>query len=145
MSDAVQDTDATLVDDEKDAEIEAQIAQAREQHPESSTSWWGRLRRFFWKSPTEREAENLHRLNELTSNIALYPHALSNYVLRGELYLEQKDYESAIADFERALDLAQDVDDTAGWGIVEQALQDRAEVGLNRAKQKQAIRDGRIP
>jgi hypothetical protein len=74
------------------------------------------------------------RLVALNDAIALYPDASSNYVLRGELYLRAKVYALAAADFERAIALADEQMATSDWGLVAQAVQDRAQQGLKRAK-----------
>ncbi len=77
------------------------------------------------------------RLDDLNISIQLYPDSATNYVLRGELFEKQKHYELAIADFETAQALASDQVMTDRWGLVNQAVQDRAIRGLRRVKNRE--------
>lgn len=72
------------------------------------------------------------RLAALTDAIAANPDSAGNYVLRGELFLQHGERELAYADFVKALTLAAAQLETDDWGLVEQAVQDRAEAGLRR-------------
>lgn len=81
---------------------------------------------FFYKSKSERERERSQRLRELNVSIEMSPDSPTNYVLRGELFLERRAYHLAKADFETALELADAFEMDEGWGLVEQAMQDRA-------------------
>lgn len=69
-------------------------------------------------------------LLNLTDAIASFPNAPSNYVLRGEIYLELELYAEAKADFERAMRLAGQEFDNADWGLIAQSIRDRAFAGL---------------
>jgi hypothetical protein len=82
-------------------------------------------------SPTLRGGAN-SRLAALTDAIAANPDAAVNYVMRGELFLEHGERELAYADFVKALTLAAAQLETEEWGLVAQAVQDRAEAGLRR-------------
>jgi hypothetical protein len=73
------------------------------------------------------------RLRELSLAIIEYPRSPSNYVLRGELYLHYREYARAEADFRRALLLAAEQVETQSWGILAQAMQDRALAGWRQA------------
>ncbi len=73
------------------------------------------------------------RLQALSGAIDLYPDSSMNYVLRGELYLSFDEPALAEADFRQALSLAQADYETSRWGLVAQAVQDRARVGLAKA------------
>ena len=73
------------------------------------------------------------RLYNLNWAISVFPDAPANYVLRGELLLSIGDSIGAAADFRRALELAVADVETEDWGLVAQALQDRALVGLRDA------------
>jgi tetratricopeptide (TPR) repeat protein len=75
------------------------------------------------------------RLRELSIAIIEYPRSTSNYVLRGELYLHYREYARAEADFRRALLLAAEAVETENWGILAQAMQDRALAGWQKAIQ----------
>jgi tetratricopeptide (TPR) repeat protein len=74
------------------------------------------------------------RLGALTEQIAVYPNAAANYVLRGELYARAGEYALAEADFVKALALTAAQLPRTDWGLVEQAIQDRAEHGLRRVR-----------
>ena len=78
----------------------------------------------------ERLAARLRRLDRA---IAAAPDAPVNYVLRGELRLKLRDRDQAAADFQRALALTDEAFRASDWGLVAQALADRALVGLRRA------------
>lgn len=66
----------------------------------------------------------------LNESIRQNPQAPTAYVLRGELHLKQRQYALAKVDFERAVALTDEQIDEARWGIVAQAMRDRAERGL---------------
>lgn len=101
--------------------------------PAQQSFWQGLLNSIF-PTGSQREAEALTRLQTLDDAIALYPEAASNYMLRGEVYLQLKHYELAILDFEQAIELA-DVEN-CDWGIVAQAIQDRALHGLKQTQRQ---------
>jgi hypothetical protein len=86
-------------------------------------------------TPTgERRLSRRQRwLQDLNRAIAEHPTSPTNYVLRGELALDTKDYGQAAADFEKALELGSAQVETATWGIVAQTMQDRAYAGLAKA------------
>ena len=75
-------------------------------------------------------------LRELNQGIATHPDVPTNYVLRGELALETRDYAQAVADFEKALELAAAQVETNDWGILAQVMQDRADRGLAQARRR---------
>jgi tetratricopeptide (TPR) repeat protein len=70
------------------------------------------------------------QFRNLTIAIRRYPEAPANYILRGELYLKAHMHSEAAADFQRALDLASADYAASAWGLLPQALQDRALHGL---------------
>ncbi len=72
------------------------------------------------------------RLAALTDAIAANPDSPANYALRGELFLQHGERELAYADFVKALTLASAQLAADDWGLVEQAVQDRAEAGLRQ-------------
>ncbi len=78
-------------------------------------------------------------LNDINAAIASYPEAASNYVFRGELLLKMGELAAAEADFQRGLELAAQQVEAHRWGIVAQAVQDRAYVGLKEARKKQGL------
>ncbi|MBE2184793.1 MAG: hypothetical protein IAE89_15290 [Anaerolineae bacterium] len=78
-------------------------------------------------------------LNDINAAIASYPEAASNYVFRGELLLKIGEFAAAEADFQRGLELAAQQVKAHRWGIVAQAVQDRAYVGLKEARKKQGL------
>ena len=89
-----------------------------------SLSAWQRIKAMFGKEA---------RLYNLNWAISAFPDAPANYVLRGELLLGIGDSLGAAADFRRALELALNEVESEDWGLVAQALQDRALVGLRDA------------
>jgi tetratricopeptide (TPR) repeat protein len=95
-----------------------------EETPPPPPSLWQRFRLLF--APDAR-------LHQLSWAISVYPDSAANYVLRGELLLERGEAEAAIQDFRRALELATQQVETEDWGVVAQAVQDRALVGLGDA------------
>ncbi|HVU11450.1 MAG TPA: hypothetical protein VHD90_09235 [Phototrophicaceae bacterium] len=78
------------------------------------------------------------RLYNLNWSIAAYPDVAANYVLRGELLLQHNDLVQAIADFRRALEISARQFEIDDWGIVAQAMQDRALAGLRDALRRVA-------
>ncbi|MCU0512171.1 MAG: hypothetical protein MUE40_06325 [Anaerolineae bacterium] len=74
------------------------------------------------------------RLAELSLAIELFPQAAVNYLLRGEYFLEDRQFILAQADFETALTLAQAQLATDAWGIVNQMVIDRASRGLQHLR-----------
>lgn len=95
-------------------------------------SLWHRIRRFFFKTASEKKEEFRTRIIILSHTIETYPDAAGNYVLRGELYLELRKRELAQQDFEKALELAEAQFDNDRWGLGSQAILDRARLGLQR-------------
>ncbi|MCC6804721.1 MAG: hypothetical protein IT319_17695 [Anaerolineae bacterium] len=95
----------------------------------SSPSLWTRIRRSF---------SRMERWHNLNWTIAAYPDVAANYVLRGELLLRQGDTLGAISDFRHALTLAAHQMETDDWGVVAQAVQDRALAGLRDALRRAA-------
>lgn len=94
----------------------------------------GKFFKLALKSPLERERELNRRQRALSNSIDESPDNMTLYALRGELYLERREPELAIADFERAVELAEKLDDAKGWNIVEQVMRDRALYGLQVAR-----------
>ncbi|RMG81114.1 MAG: hypothetical protein D6712_16900 [Chloroflexi bacterium] len=77
-----------------------------------------------------QEQYNIERRKMLSESISLFPQSPINYILRGELYLEEGSYTLAAEDFNQALKLAQKQLNTQRFGITAQILQDRAWAGL---------------
>lgn len=73
------------------------------------------------------------RTRQLGRAITEAPEAPVNYVLRGELWLRLGQREKAAHDFQKALLLAEPSFAASDWGLVAQALSDRALMGLRRA------------
>ena len=95
--------------------------------------WRGLLRELMrerFGNAIERERQLNQRYQELSAAIESTPQSMTHYVLRGELSLRRGDREGAKADFAAAAALAEQVDYAAGWGVMEQALRDRALQGL---------------
>jgi tetratricopeptide (TPR) repeat protein len=102
-----------------------------EEKPKRRQSPFGALKALVFGQPVSDDT----RLRELSLAIIEYPRSPSNYVLRGELYLHYREYGRAEADFRRALLLAAEAVETENWGILAQAMQDRALAGWQKAVQ----------
>lgn len=95
---------------------------------------WQRIRSWVFPSSEEQRARQEQRINELTRALARHPHAAATYVSRGEAYLEVGDAERAASDFGQALSLSEAQFKTEAWGMVAQAVRDRALRGLKQAR-----------
>ncbi len=91
---------------------------------------------FFIRTPARQERERSRRLRELNVSIEYSPDSPTLYVLRGELFLERKEYHLAKADFETAIEIADEFDPEMGWGFVAQAMRDRASDGLEKVQRR---------
>ena len=89
-----------------------------------------------FQSSVERERALHRRHRELSRHIEETPNNMTLYVLRGELNLDRGERERAIADFESAKALADDIDDAQGWLVLEQVMRDRALYGLQQARRE---------
>jgi hypothetical protein len=74
------------------------------------------------------------RLEYLDWAIENNPDTAVNYVLRGELKLQQEDVSGALDDFEQAMVLAQVELEQTDWGYAQQAVIDRARHSIRIAK-----------
>lgn len=115
-----------VITDESDESVPV----VRDDTPPETPAFINWLRRLFGSS--DNTETNRRRLRELSLAIEFYPDAPANYVLRGELYVEMGMSELAAADFRQALTLAVEQVETERWGVVAQAMQDRADAGLRR-------------
>ena len=98
--------------------------------------WLSRVASLFYRRPVERKRELMQRLQELEADMMDAPPSLTCHVLRGELLLELDECGAAQADFDAALELAEKFDPTAGWGVMEQVMRDRALQGLDAARRR---------
>lgn len=88
-----------------------------------------------WMANLLRSNSNVQEQFEaLNESIQQNPQAPTAYVLRGELHLKQKQYALARVDFERAVALTDEQFEEAQWGIVAQAMRERAERGLSHRR-----------
>jgi hypothetical protein len=126
----MQATDFSVVND--------MIVEDNESHPmyHSQPSLLGQIIGFFFQTPARRKQEISRRLHELNVSIEFSPNSATNYVLRGELFLERQEYHLAKADFEIALELAESFDAKAGWGLIEQVMRDRALDSLKKTQRQ---------
>lgn len=100
--------------------------------PAPRSGVWQRLRGLFMGSPTDAAA----RLEQLTRAIENSPDTAVNYVLRGEVYMDMREYALAHADFQRGYSVAEAQFEIADWGFLEQAMRDRALAGLDKAQRR---------
>ncbi len=105
------------------------VVEEKVKRPET---FWERIKKVLFGSREGIE----QRLRSLSLAIEKYPETPANFVLRGELYLDVKEYELAAADFQRALELAAAQFEASDWGGIAQVMRDRAEVGLERAQRR---------
>lgn len=96
---------------------------------------WRILQKAF-QSPLERERDFYERFRELSDKIEALPESITHYVLRGELFIERGEYERAKADFEAAVDIAEALDPSQSWGLLEQVMRDRALQGIELVKRR---------
>jgi tetratricopeptide (TPR) repeat protein len=103
---------------------------------EEEPSVWKRLRRWLMPTQEERMVEAEERLLALNEAIEDAPDAAVNYLARGELLLEIGRVGEAIDDFERVETLAAKDFEDRRWGVVAQALRDRARRGREQAQKR---------
>lgn len=116
--------------DEHAGELGEVYAPPQAQRQPAPPSLWERIRRLFAPA-AQTGGDLLHALDEA---IAADPEAVVNYVARGEHYLKHSQPDLAAGDFRRALELAAAQMQTNNWGIIAQAMQDRAIIGLREAE-----------
>jgi hypothetical protein len=130
---------AVFTDDDAQQQVMVGTEQGLAAAPESSTprfslmALWENVRRAFFPTYSERTEQLHRRITRLTRAIELSPETPTNYVLRGELYLELGDDAAASIDFQHALDLAIANVEQEDWGVIAQVIQDRAQDGLAAA------------
>jgi tetratricopeptide (TPR) repeat protein len=126
--------------DEVQQQVRYSILQEPVAEPESSKqgfslmALWENVRRAFFPTYYERTEQLNRRITRLTRAIEFSPETPTNYVLRGELYLELGNYVAAAADFRDALELTTTQVAQEDWGVVAQVMQDRAQNGLAEAE-----------
>lgn len=96
----------------------------------------GKLVGSVMQSPLERERAFYRRYRDLSGIIEESPDNMVAYALRGELSLERGEHQRAKTDFETAIELADGLEDAAGWLLMEQVMRDRALHGLKLAERK---------
>lgn len=99
-------------------------------------SVWNKFKRWLMPTEEERLATVEERLAGLNDAIEDAPEAAVNYLARGELYLEIGQVDEAIADLEQAVTLATKEFEDRRWGVVAQAIRDRATRGLDQAQKR---------
>lgn len=78
------------------------------------------------------------RIDALSHAIEMNPEEPANYILRGELYYQLREYALAEVDFQRGYILASEQVEANRWGIVAQTLLDRALYGLTKVQRRLA-------
>lgn len=104
----------------------------------SEPTVWERLTAWLSLSAADRQNRQQARIQSLTRQISRDQASAALYLCRGEHYLEAGDLASAAADFRQALALAEVQFKTEMWGVVAQALRDRAFRGLQNAQQSRS-------
>ncbi|MBC8097884.1 MAG: hypothetical protein H7Y11_00440 [Armatimonadetes bacterium] len=100
--------------------------------PAEAPTLMGGLRRWLFPTYDERTAQYEARLAVLNAAIDQHASAPSGYVLRGELHAQYGMDRLAAADFQQGLALAQQAMQVETWGVVSQAMLERAQAGLKR-------------
>ncbi len=100
----------------------------------SEQSVWERLTAWLLPTAGEKREQQLARIHQLTRALSREPGSAASYISRGEVYLEAGDSQAAAADFRQALALAETQFKTDTWGVVAQAVRDRALQGLQQAR-----------
>ena len=130
-------SDVTPVSEDDHSEISADVELAAgETTPQAEVESQPRVSFWDWLRNGLGWGSNRHQkwLEDLFTAIAAHPDSFTNYVLRGEVYLQIGEYELAVADFEIAQKLASEHLAVDNWGLIAQVMQDRAQVGLAQAK-----------
>lgn len=125
-----------MVDEYADNDRHADTSDMVKPTAEPPQSFMEAFWRWLFPTSTDRAAKLAERLRLLDQAIYKHPEAPTNYVLRGELYLKIGDYDAAYTDFVQALDQAAQQVESAEWGLVAQAMQDRALVGKRAAEKR---------
>ncbi len=99
--------------------------------------FWIWLRHLLFRPPDVTQ-----RLADLSAAINQRPQVAANYVLRGEVWLQAGEYQTAADDFATALILATEQFEEEDWGLLAQALRDQAEHGLEVARRKLSSQRG---
>jgi len=134
------DDDTDISTDESDAAVDfdSDEANALEEKVKSiqpeQLSFWQMVRRFFSQTPGEKAAEQRRRMTDLNHAIADAPEVAGNYLLRGEVRFEMRQYELARDDFMQAIELAEAQFDSDRWGLAAQSIIDRAREGLRQVR-----------
>jgi hypothetical protein len=103
-----------------------------DENKKSGDSIWKKFRGLLM-GDADHIAERIRQLDSAIENAGDTP---ANYVLRGELYLRLHEYALARRDFQRAQELAAVQFEQSDWGLMAQAMEDRALLGLQKADKK---------
>lgn len=100
--------------------------------PAATPGVWTQIRQWLFPSALERAADAAERLMQWSDAVALYPDAPTAWVMRGEIYLETRQFDLAAEDFHYALNLCRVEFENTAWGFTAQVMQDRALAGLEQ-------------
>jgi tetratricopeptide (TPR) repeat protein len=99
-------------------------------------SLWDRMTARLFPTAQEQQGRLAERIAALDRALMRDPGSAASYVNRGEAYLEAGDPVAAVKDFRQALALAEAQFKTETWGVVAQAVRDRALRGLQQAEHR---------
>ncbi|MBK8134960.1 MAG: hypothetical protein KA401_01330 [Anaerolineae bacterium] len=100
---------------------------------------WQRVLSWILPTDAEKRVGQDERLHELTRALERDPESAASYVSRGEVLVQIGEYNAAARDFRRALGLAEAQFKTQTWGVVAQAVRDRALRGLKLAQELSGV------
>lgn len=100
-----------------------------------------RIRRWFYKTAAEREQEHSVRVRQLSVLLELYPADAALYLARGEAFWKRGDRELAREDLRNALHFAEHDITHKRWGLVDQAVADRARQRLKEVESLSAANE----
>jgi hypothetical protein len=118
-------------DDRSETDIADAVVQDNQHESSAKPPFWTWLRALIFRPPDVTQ-----RLDDLTTAIVHRPQVAANYVLRGEVWMQMREYQQAADDFATALVLASEQFEQEDWGLLAQAMRDQAEHGLEIARRK---------
>lgn len=134
--------DDALIAGERRPQVPGMEAAPSERHDEGQAGEPVQRGRF-WRWLAEQVPGTAARRERLLSDLVALNRAIkdapdspANFMLRGEIYLRLWYNQRALADFQMARQLAADEMETRRWGLIAQAVGDRAAQGARTAERR---------